>query len=110
MTRRLLAIAATLLAPLLLPPTAGGPQGGRPDYEIARDAVERGEILPLTQLLDILQKAHPGRVVEIDLEFRDGRLSYEVEIVTVDGRLIEVLVDAADGSILEYDEDDDDDD
>lgn len=105
MIRKRLAIVPLALLPMMVSPYAAGEQSQRPDYEIARDAVEKGEILPLNQLLSILQQAHPGRVVEIDLEFSDGRLVYEVEIVTDTGRLIEIVVDAGTGAILGYDDD-----
>lgn len=100
-----LLLAAALLVPA---PLADGQPAALPDYEIARDAVERGEILPLAQVMALLRESHPGRVVEVELELSDGALVYEVELVTPDGRLIEVEVDAAKGAILAMDEEDDD--
>lgn len=91
---------------LLLPPAMARAQSARtPDYEYARDAVERGEILPLADVLARLQASHPGRVVEVELDEDDDMLIYEVELVTRDGRLIEVEIDAATGVILDLDED-----
>ncbi len=95
-----------LILVLALPPLAAGAQTGRtPDYEFARQAVERGEILPLAEALARLQDQHPGRVVEVELEQDDDMLIYEVELVTRDGRLIEVEIDATTGQILALDED-----
>lgn len=76
-----------------------------PDYEFARDAVARGQILPLAEVLARLQAVHPGRVVEVELEQGDDMLIYEVELVTQDGRLVEVEIDAATGQILELEDD-----
>ena len=69
-------------------------------------AVARGEILPLAEVLRRLQTSHPGRVVEVELEYSDQRLTYEVELVTTDGRLIEVDMNAATGEIVKLDEED----
>lgn len=103
--KHILALSLALLIPA---PLADGQPVAQPDYEIARDAVERGEILPLAQVMTLLQDSHPGRVVEVELEYSEGALVYEVELVTPDGRLIEVEVDAAKGTILAMDEEDDD--
>lgn len=100
-----LALALTVL--LALPATGQQPPG--PDFEIARDAVERGEILPLARVLELLEQHHPGQVIEVELEFSHGTLVYEIELVTPDGRLIEVDLNAATGEILGYEEEDDDD-
>lgn len=101
-------ILAPILALALLAPSAGGQgvPGAMPDFEFARDMVERGEILPLAEALARLQDSHPGRLIEVEMEYSDGRLVYEVELVTEDGRLIEVDMDAATGEILSLDEDD----
>ena len=101
-----------LLFPLLLvlPVTVGGQEPLPDDIEIARDAVERGEILPLAAILPVIQKDHPGRVIEIELEFSDGIRVYEIEIVTPDGRLIELDVDARTGTLVAFEEEDEEDD
>lgn len=91
---------------LLLPPVAARAQfAPTPDYEFARDAVARGEILSLAEVLARLQDSYPGRVVDVELEQDDDMLIYEVELVTRDGRLIEVEIDAATGRIISLDED-----
>ena len=94
------------LALLIAPVAAGGQTQIPPDFELARDAVARGEILPLAEVLSRLQKSHPGRVIEVELEYSDDRLVYEVELVTADGRLIEVDMNAATGEIVGMDEED----
>lgn len=99
-----------LAALFALSPLTGGGQPANdpaPDYEMARDAVSRGEFLPLEEILAIVSRDHPGQIIEIELEFEDGVWEYEVELVTPDGRLIEIDLDAATGEILEYEEDDD---
>lgn len=76
------------------------------DYEIARDAVARGEILPLSQVLQQVQRLYPGRVIDVELDEDDGLRIYEIEMVTPDGRYVEIEVDATTGTVLDYEEDD----
>lgn len=102
-----------LAALIMLPAAAAGqqsdlapPLASQPDFEIARGAVERGEILPLARVLETLARVHPGRVIEVELEFDDDLLIYEVELVTPDGRLIEVELNAATGEVLSMEEED----
>ncbi|WP_151718669.1 PepSY domain-containing protein [Gemmobacter serpentinus] len=96
-----------LLCPFfwVLPASA---DGDTPDHEWAGGAVARGEFLPLAGILSQIAAVQPGRVIEVELEYSDDRYIYEVELVTPDGRLIEVEVDAATGTILQLEEDDDD--
>ena len=102
MTRTLfLAIALATL-----PQIAGGDRSLQ-DVELARDLVERGQIMPLAQVLTRLAEQHPGQVVEVELEYSDGILVYEVDPITPDGRMIEVDMDASTGKIVDIDEDDD---
>ncbi len=59
-------------------------------------------------MLARLHETQPGRVSEVELEEEDGMTIYEIELVTPDGRLIEVEIDAASGRILALDQDDED--
>lgn len=103
----------SLLLILAVPGLAGGqgapsdPLAPGSDVELARDLVERGQILPLAKVLALLQAKHPGQIVEVELEYSHGKLVYEVDMITRDGRLIEVDMDAATGEIVDVDEEDD---
>lgn len=77
------------------------------DHDRAREALARGEILPLSRILAVVEKEVGGRIVEIDLDRDDGRYVYEVEAVAPDGRLVEISIDAATGAILDRDYEDD---
>lgn len=63
----------------------------------ALEAMQRGEILPLTQVLDIALRHVPGRVIELD--YKAGP-QYEIKILTPDGRIREVKLDARTGEVL----------
>jgi uncharacterized membrane protein YkoI len=101
---------AVLLASILVatPLPVGSEESALPDFEIAEDAVARGEILPLADILQRVQRVQPGRVTEVELEFSDGIRVYEVEIVTPEGRLIELELDARTAEVVELEEEDDD--
>src|SRR5512141_2569644 len=69
------------------------------DHDVARRAVERGEIKPLAEILRALRDRLPGEVAKVKLERDHGRLTYEFRIVSAQGRILEVHVDAATGEI-----------
>ena len=75
------------------------------EHEIAREALRRGEILPLTRILPIVQQRVPGDVIKIKLDDDDKRIEYEVKVLTPNGRVIEVELDARTGRILKTEED-----
>jgi uncharacterized membrane protein YkoI len=108
MTRLTLILRLALFAPALtLPLTAGGQDAApapAPDFESALDAVARGDILPLADILPRIEREFAGRAIDTEIETDDGRWVYELEILTADGRLFEVDVDAATGETLEVEE------
>jgi uncharacterized membrane protein YkoI len=69
------------------------------DHDEARLLRERGDIMPLAELL-----RHPSlashRVLEAELEYEHGRLVYELEVLEADGRIREHHFDAATGEPL----------
>lgn len=69
------------------------------DHDVARQAVERGEIKPLAEILQMVRDKLPGEIAGVKIERKGGRLMYELRIVGAQGRLLEVHVDAATGEI-----------
>ena len=78
------------------------------DYESARAALERGDVLPLAAILEKGERDTGARVIEVDFELEDGRYLYEFDMLTGDGRMIEAIVDAATGTLLSVGEEEDD--
>jgi uncharacterized membrane protein YkoI len=74
------------------------------DHELARAAVERGEILALDEILRRLPRRAGERLLEVEVERDDGRWIYEIEWVGTDGRVREIEVDARDGRVLDEDD------
>lgn len=101
--RRLLFLLPALLLPVL-PALADG--GDHHDHERARRALEAGDILPLATLLERTGVEATGRLLEVELEREDGRLVYELKVLTPQGRVIEHYVDARSGTILKTEAED----
>lgn len=73
----------------------------RADHDRARRALEAGEILPLSKILASAAAVRPGRVIDISLEHDDGQWVYELELLSPQGRLYEIQIDAETGAVLE---------
>ncbi len=71
------------------------------DHDRAREALERGEALPLAEVLARVRPELGGEVVGVDFEReRGGRWIYEFKVIGPTGRLVEVHVDAATARVL----------
>lgn len=81
-----------------------GAQASPDDHDQARSALEAGEIRPIGEVLTMASAEVPGDVVEIELERERGRWIYELKIITPDGRLLEVEMDASDASLIEVEQ------
>lgn len=100
------ALFAAALAAATLPGAAWAHQRRGGDHDDAREAVARGEALPLSEILRIVRRVEPGEVIEVELERNDGRLEYEIEVLTPRGRVRKVTLDARTGAILETEDED----
>lgn len=66
-----------------------------------------GRIMPLENLLAIVQARHPSsRLLEVELEEDDDIYVYEVELITTEGVVRELEIDASTGQLLKDEEDD----
>lgn len=69
------------------------------EREAMRQAVERGEIRPLADILAAVRGTLPGEVVGVEAERKHGRWLYEFRVVDSQGRLFKVYVDAHSATI-----------
>ena len=98
-----------MLCEILLVALCAGPANAATfeDYERAREALERAEILPLADILERVEAEFDARMIEVEFEAeRDGWI-YEFELISRDGVIREVTVDAATGAVLEVEIEDD---
>jgi len=84
---------------------AGDSQEKVRELAAIRAAVQRGELLPLPRIMELALARVPGDVVKTELEAKLGRLVYEVKILTRNGRVQEVKLDARTGLILRVEDD-----
>lgn len=83
-----------------------------PEVRIAGNAAgavlptpEQQDLLPLASVLGIARRRVPGEIIDVDLDGDEGRMTYEVEVLTAAGRKIEIKIDARKGTVLEVEED-----
>lgn len=69
-------------------------------------AIERGEILSLSDILERVTPKLEGRIVEIEFEHEDGRPVYEIYVLRKDGRRLEYEIDARTAQILDLEDED----
>lgn len=93
-------VVAVLLA-LASSQDARGEDGRhRKDHDVARQAVERGEIVPLDAVLALVRQQVPGEIVGIELKGEHGRWTYEIKVIGPSGVMTKIKVDAATGLIM----------
>lgn len=70
------------------------------DHEDVYRLRMEGKILPLSEFIERAQEIHPGELLEAELELKQGRYVYEIEIAGNDGRFYELYFDATTGEFL----------
>jgi uncharacterized iron-regulated membrane protein len=80
----------------------GGPvrASDREEVDRARAAVQAGELLPLDQVLQRVQRSVPGQVLEVELEREGGRWVYEIHLLQAGGRLLKLQVDGRTAAVI----------
>ena len=77
-----------------------GRRKGRSEQDRARDAVRRGQALPLAQIIGRLQNYCPGTFLGARLVNTRQGLAYRVRILRRSGRRVTLLVDAGSGAVV----------
>lgn len=70
------------------------------DLELARQLRNTESILPLSQILKEIEASYPGTLLDVNLEYEDLKLIYEIEILDSKHVVQEIKVDATTGKIL----------
>lgn len=76
------------------------------DHDAARDAVRQQQVIPLAEIIPVILNEFDARLLEAEFEREHGIYVYELELITNSGRMIEVMVDAATGTIIEVEQED----
>ncbi|MED5509057.1 MAG: PepSY domain-containing protein [Pseudomonadota bacterium] len=76
------------------------------DADRARMLKQRGDILPLEQVIESAMAVKPGQILETELDEDDGRYVYELEILDDRGQVWELELDASTAELLELESED----
>lgn len=96
---RLMSRLIWLLPGVVFVGLVGGVSAG--DHDTAHRLREGGVILPLQRLIAGDAALAGARILEVDLERKDGRYLYEIEYLDGDGHVWEGRFDAATGERLQ---------
>jgi uncharacterized membrane protein YkoI len=98
------ALAVVAVAALTLAPANA--VAGHDDHVEARILLRRGEILPLSRILDVVHRRVPGDVIEVELgRSHHHGWEYEIKVLTAEGRVRKVKVNAGTGVIRKIEDD-----
>ena len=74
------------------------------DQDLARGALQRGEVLPIARILQLVAQHLPGDIIEVQLDERRGRLEYEIKVLTRSGQVRELVLDARTGAFVRFED------
>lgn len=94
-------LARFLLLPVLLLAAAPAPAAGPDEQDRARDAVRSGSVRPLDDILSIVRRNYPGRVLDAGLNQGGGRWFYDIRLLGPGGQVTDLRVDAGSAEVLE---------
>jgi uncharacterized membrane protein YkoI len=76
------------------------------DHVEARELLRSGEIVPLSQVLDVVAQRVPGDVIEVELEREDdGTWEYEVKVLSSTGLVRKVKLNARTAVVIRIKDD-----
>jgi len=104
---RRVACALVFAPAIVLGPGAAPAHADRPhdhDHDRAREALEAGEILPLSTILQRVERENPGQVLDVELERErehgETRWVYRIKLLRPGGTRARLEVDARDGRVI----------
>jgi len=80
------------------------------DQKTAREALQAGKIRPLMELLEKVESAYEGKILEVELESKDDgndygeeMMIYEIKLLTPQGNVVKLFFDARNLELLAVD-------
>lgn len=73
--------------------------------DAAAEALQRGDIRPLAEVIEEVRKHHRGEIVGVEFERKHGKWVYEFKMIRPDQRFIEIYVDARTKEIIKVEGD-----
>ena len=99
--RRPFVLMALAVAAATAGTAAQAAERGHGDHDLARQALERGQVLQLRTVLEKVEREYQGQVLKVEFEHEDGRFLYEIRLLQQDGRMAKLKIDAVDGRVLQ---------
>ena len=99
--RRPFVLMALAVAAATAGTAAQAAERGHGDHDLARQALERGQVLPLRTVLEKVEREYQGQALKVEFEHDDGRFIYEIRLLQQDGRMAKLKIDAVDGRVLQ---------
>jgi uncharacterized membrane protein YkoI len=95
-----LGVLLTVFASVNAATCSGEERPRHDDHDVARAALERGEILPLDTILARVRLTLRGDVVDVELRQESGAWVYAIKVIAAENALIELAVDARTATVL----------
>ncbi len=105
---RMRAMASAIMVGAML--TSAGCAGhglfGANEADDLKEAVEMAARAKVTidQAIKTASDKQPGRIIEAELEKKHGKAVWEVEVVTPEGKVMEVHIDADSGAVIDVEQ------
>jgi uncharacterized membrane protein YkoI len=90
---------------ILLVMLSAGSMAWAGDHERARALLKQGKILSLSEIMKQANSRVPGKILEVELEEKGGKIVYEIEFLSEHGVVMEMLIDARTGRLISVKED-----
>jgi uncharacterized membrane protein YkoI len=90
---------------ILLAMLLAGSMAWAGDHERARALLEQGKILSLSEIMKQASSEVPGKILEVELEEKHGLIVYEIEFLSEQGVVMEMIIDARTGRMISVKED-----
>ncbi len=75
------------------------------DHDRAKALLEEGEILSLSEIMEQANSRVPGKILEVELEEKGSMIVYEIEFLSEQGVIMEMLINARSGKLISVEED-----
>lgn len=75
------------------------------DHIDARRLSEAGEILAFEEIIRNIRRDYPGTIIEVELEWINEQIVYEIEILNKQGYVNKIYLDARTADVLDIEND-----
>lgn len=99
-----MAIITGLVLALSGPVWSDAKEGKKKDESKEKIELADAAKVPIEQAIKSASEKAAGKVIEAELEKEHGKIVWEVEVVTAEGKIVKVHVDAGTGEVIDVEE------